>query len=50
MKVAVAGGTGFIGRHVVHALVEHGHEVVVLARHATPTAGVHGIAARTYCW
>ena len=32
MKVAVAGGTGFVGRHVVALLLERGHEPVVLAR------------------
>ncbi len=39
MKVAVAGGTGFLGRHVVEALLLRGHEVVVLARgrRAAPT-------------
>lgn len=38
MKVVVAGGTGFIGRHVVAALVEHGHEPIVLARSARARA------------
>lgn len=32
MRVAVAGGTGTVGRHVVAALESAGHEVVVLAR------------------
>lgn len=32
MRVAVAGGTGTVGRHVVAALRRDGHEAVVLAR------------------
>ncbi|MEP6843687.1 MAG: NAD(P)H-binding protein [Pseudolysinimonas sp.] len=32
MKIAVAGGTGTVGHHVVEVLREHGHEPVVLAR------------------
>lgn len=32
MRVAVAGGTGSVGRHVVAALERRGHEPVVLAR------------------
>jgi uncharacterized protein YbjT (DUF2867 family) len=34
VKIAVAGGTGTVGRHVVDAARERGHEVVVLARSA----------------
>ncbi|RSM51100.1 3-beta hydroxysteroid dehydrogenase [Actinoplanes sp. ATCC 53533] len=34
MKVAVAGGTGLTGRHVIEALSAAGHESVVLARSA----------------
>ena len=34
MKVAVAGGTGLTGRHVIEALSAAGHEPVVLARSA----------------
>lgn len=32
MRVAVAGGTGTVGRHAVQALISEGHEPVVLAR------------------
>jgi uncharacterized protein YbjT (DUF2867 family) len=32
MRVAVAGGTGVVGTHVVEALEQAGHETVVLAR------------------
>ncbi|AGZ39842.1 SDR family oxidoreductase [Actinoplanes friuliensis] len=34
MKVAVAGGTGLTGRHVIEVLTAAGHEPVVLARSA----------------
>jgi nucleoside-diphosphate-sugar epimerase len=35
LRILVIGGTGFIGPYVVHALVEHGHEVTVLHRGST---------------
>jgi uncharacterized protein YbjT (DUF2867 family) len=32
MKIAVTGGSGFVGRHLAQELVERGHRVVLLAR------------------
>ena len=32
MKIAITGGTGFVGRHLARALVKDGHEVVLIAR------------------
>lgn len=32
MRVAITGGTGFVGRHLARALVARGHEVVLIAR------------------
>ena len=32
MKVAITGGTGFIGRHLARDLISRGHEVIVIAR------------------
>ena len=34
MKILVTGGTGFVGTHVVNALLREGHAVAVLARRA----------------
>lgn len=32
MRIAITGGTGFVGRHLAHELVRGGHEVVLVAR------------------
>jgi dihydroflavonol-4-reductase len=39
-KVAVIGGTGFLGSHIVHQLVEAGYTPVVVARHPQKAAEV----------
>ena len=46
MRVLVTGGTGYLGRSVVHALAARGHDLVVFARSASrsglPGAAVDG--------
>ncbi|MCM3639071.1 TIGR01777 family oxidoreductase [Sporosarcina luteola] len=32
MKVVIAGGSGFIGRHITDLLLKNGHEIIVLSR------------------
>ncbi len=32
MKVAITGGTGFVGRNIARLLTDEGHEVVLIAR------------------
>lgn len=43
--VLVAGGTGFIGRHIVHSLQARGHDVAVLSR--TPERAVRAVPQGT---
>jgi uncharacterized protein YbjT (DUF2867 family) len=48
MKIAITGGTGFIGGHLAADLVTHGHEVVVIARGVeTPAPGLRSFARTT---
>jgi nucleoside-diphosphate-sugar epimerase len=42
MKVALTGATGFIGSHVMSALLEHGHEVTALVRARNQADGLPG--------
>lgn len=39
MKIAITGGTGVLGRHLVRELMEYGHEVVVLTRSDASSVG-----------
>ncbi len=41
MRVAVIGGTGFVGRHVVDELHARGHQATAVARHAPREGGWH---------
>lgn len=44
MNVVVAGGTGFIGRHVAKALIDGGHRVTVMSRNPGSVARVPELA------
>lgn len=43
MKALVTGGTGFVGSHVVRALVAAGHDVRVLHRESSRLDALHGL-------
>lgn len=36
MRVLICGGSGFLGKHIVNALIQLGHDPVVLSRHSSP--------------
>lgn len=40
MKIAVTGASGFVGRHVLPALLQHAAEIVAVTRDATRLAGL----------
>ncbi len=46
MKIAITGATGFIGSHLVEALVGKGHEVTCLARNPERAQGLVGLPVR----
>ena len=43
MRIAVAGGTGFLGRHISRALIGAGHEVTVLSRTPEKVGYIDGL-------
>jgi uncharacterized protein YbjT (DUF2867 family) len=44
MKIAVTGGTGFVGRNIARALAGEGHEVALIAREtATQHSHTHRV-------
>lgn len=40
MKIVVAGGTGFLGRHISKALLDAGHQVTVLSRNPDAVSSI----------
>ncbi|HEU4405942.1 MAG TPA: NAD-dependent epimerase/dehydratase family protein [Polyangiaceae bacterium] len=46
MRIFVSGGSGFVGGHLIEALVARGHEVWALARSDRAAAAVAGYGAR----
>jgi hypothetical protein len=48
MRIVIAGGTGFLGRPLVAALARDGHDLVVLTRAGSPSAGA--APARPVTW
>ena len=36
MRIAITGGTGFVGSHLAQRLILEGHEVVLVARRLRP--------------
>lgn len=45
MRIALTGGTGFVGSHVLAELIDHGHEVTALVRTAADADVVGGRGA-----
>lgn len=41
-KIAITGGTGFVGGHLAQRLVDEGHEVVLISRSAGAPSGLRG--------
>ena len=50
MKIVIAGGTGFIGRHLCHLLVNEGHSLIILSRHPDRTPAPASTQSRIIPW
>jgi hypothetical protein len=50
MKYLIAGGTGFIGSHLLNHLSRDRHDIVLLTRGATRTASMHNATLRYVYW
>ena len=48
MRIAVTGGNGKLGRHVVRRLTDDGHQVLTLDRAGERSPGLLGVDLRTY--
>jgi uncharacterized protein YbjT (DUF2867 family) len=47
VKIAIVGGTGFLGRHISKALIDSGHEVRVLSRDPSKVSSIPELAGAT---
>jgi uncharacterized protein len=50
MKMVIAGGTGFIGRHLCNLLVNEGHSIIVLSRHPEGATAPSTVRSRVIQW
>lgn len=50
MKILVTGGTGFIGQHLIPALIQDGHEVSLVSRSQDKGQKVFGNQIQTFTW
>ena len=50
MKIIIAGGTGFIGRYLIAALLSDQHEISVLSRDAEKVRRLFGLQVAAVNW